>query len=511
MSDLKGLVLRGSVFRIINLFANMSVAFYLMPFLIHTLGDRWYGMWTLIATFMGYYGYLDFGLSVSVQRYIAVAIGKDDKKEISKILTTALGLFFVLGMIAFGATLIIIAIAPYFFSDSNEIYIFRTVLLALGINVGFTFALAPINGLMTGHLRYDISTTINITKLIIRTILIVYFIKSGYSIIALAFITLFADVGGNLVKMLVSRRIFKGIHVEKDLYSKSCLKDLFSYGGKIFVNQLADLMRFRLDHFVIASFINLSSVAMFNIASQLVHYFRRFMGAIMGVLTPLYARYQAEEDKEAVYKAYYFTSKIAVIISILVGGAGIAFGKDFISLWMGEEYLYAYTVLVVLLVPIVFFVAQSPANSVIYGLGAVGILAKVSIIESIANLILSIALVGPYGLIGVALGTGIPLVAFSVFLLYLANRLVEGKVRSYFYHVSPAIVISVILQTLTWYYVTQYGIKSYLDIILLALMLYPVQLAIIVFLSLSSAELLVIKKAGLKALGIKKFNIDTEK
>ena len=76
MSDVKGLVLRGSVLRAAMLFANVAVALYMMPFLVHALGDRWYGMWTLVATFMGYYGYLDFGLSVSVQRFIAGAIGR---------------------------------------------------------------------------------------------------------------------------------------------------------------------------------------------------------------------------------------------------------------------------------------------------------------------------------------------------------------------------------------------------------------------------------------------------
>ena len=38
--------------RAVTLFVNVAVAFYMMPFIIHAIGDRWHGMWTLAATFI---------------------------------------------------------------------------------------------------------------------------------------------------------------------------------------------------------------------------------------------------------------------------------------------------------------------------------------------------------------------------------------------------------------------------------------------------------------------------
>ncbi len=502
MSKLRGLVLRGSVFRMVMLFANIAVAFYMMPFLIHSLGDRWYGMWTLVATFMGYYGYLDFGLSISVQRFIARAIGKEDQEEVNKTVSTALFLFIIIGIIVLIISLIIAAMSPIFFSDSEEISIFRIVMVVMGLNVAITFMMAPVNGLMTGNLRYDIATGINMGKLAIRTALIIYFIMLGYSIIALACITLLADVGGNLVKIIIAKKIFKGIEVKRKLYSADLLKSLFGYGGKTFVNQLADLMRFGLDHLVIAAFINLSAVTLYNIASQLVYYFRSFIGSLTGVLTPVYARYQAAEDSEMIYKTYYFTSKIAALISVLTGGAAIIFGRDFILIWMGRDYIEAYRLLTLLIVPTVLFVAQSPANSVIYGLGAVGILAKVSIIEAITNVVLSVALVGPLGLIGIALGTAIPLVFFSIFLLFLAIRLVGGNLSTYVRSVGPVFIVAITLQVIAWYVVSNQEISSYSDILVLILYIYPLQLILLTFLVFSPDERQIVFDAGRRALGI---------
>src|SRR3990172_1698655 len=121
MSQMRGLLLRGSILRALLLVINIAVALYMMPFLVHALGDRWYGMWTLVGTFMGYYGYLDFGLSVAVQRFIAGAIGRKDGAETNRLLTTSVVLFAALGAIAMVATLVIAYFSDYFFSDPTEI------------------------------------------------------------------------------------------------------------------------------------------------------------------------------------------------------------------------------------------------------------------------------------------------------------------------------------------------------------------------------------------------------
>jgi len=39
-------------------------------FIIHSIGDRWYGLWVIVGTLMGYYGLLDFGLASASQRFI---------------------------------------------------------------------------------------------------------------------------------------------------------------------------------------------------------------------------------------------------------------------------------------------------------------------------------------------------------------------------------------------------------------------------------------------------------
>ena len=77
LSALAKKVLPGSALRVVNLFVGVVISLFLIPFIVHHLGDRLYGFWSLVGTFVGYYGLLDLGLSSAVSQFVCVAIGRN--------------------------------------------------------------------------------------------------------------------------------------------------------------------------------------------------------------------------------------------------------------------------------------------------------------------------------------------------------------------------------------------------------------------------------------------------
>jgi O-antigen/teichoic acid export membrane protein len=77
---------------------------------------------------------------------------------------------------------------------------------------------------------------------------------------------------------------------------------------------------------------------------------------------------------------------------------------------VGARYVpHSYPVLVVMIIPFALMLAQAASTRILFGLGKHQTMASITVIEGIANLILSIALVRPLGIVGDALGTAIPL------------------------------------------------------------------------------------------------------
>ena len=84
-------LIHGSGLRVASLVANTLTSFLLMPFLVHHLGDRNYGFWSLAGAILGYYGILDFGIVSAVQFYVAKALGEKDVDYANRTISTSRG------------------------------------------------------------------------------------------------------------------------------------------------------------------------------------------------------------------------------------------------------------------------------------------------------------------------------------------------------------------------------------------------------------------------------------
>ncbi|HEY6291446.1 MAG TPA: polysaccharide biosynthesis C-terminal domain-containing protein [Terriglobia bacterium] len=99
----------------------------------------------------------------------------------------------------------------------------------------------------------------------------------------------------------------------------------------------------------------------------------------------------------------------------------VILGKQIIEVWVGAKYLPSYSILVLLVVPKTLYLAQAASTMVLLGMGRHRLLALISLPGGRLNLGLSVLLGRYLRIVGVALGTAIPLACTS--LLFLPRQL----------------------------------------------------------------------------------------
>jgi O-antigen/teichoic acid export membrane protein len=101
-----------------------------------------------------------------------------------------------------------------------------------------------------------------------------------------------------------------------------------------------------------------------------------------------------------------------------------AWGDQFLTLWVGAQFLPSYSTLVVLTMGVLAIAIQGPASQILLALERHRLMAVLAGAEAVFNLGLSILLGRRYGIVGVALGTTIPttVVGFGVLLPYTCRR-----------------------------------------------------------------------------------------
>jgi len=411
MSMLKR-VLTGSALSVIALFANIAVAMFMMPFIIHALGDHDYGLWVLVASFIGYYGLLDFGMSVAVTRFISRADGQGNVEEMNVILNTSSAFFATLGIIVFLISCTVAWFVPTFVE--NNVFVVQMLWLTVGITSIFQFGLRGFYGVLFAKIRQDIMSYTTLAKIFIRMSLILYFLSNGYGVMALAIISMVTELLTYAIDMIILRKIYPEMKISWKLVKMSRIKALIRYGIFSMVNQISDLMRLRALPVIVTYATNITYIVFFSIAIRLMEIYYQVLEKVIHILTPVFSKYEGADNTDGITKMFWIAFRVNLAISILVGFGIMFFGNSFISWWIGPEYVLASDLTIWLGVGFLAYTTQQTGKTALFGISKHERYAVISAIESTAGAALGAVLGTLYGPLWIAVGVATSMIVFEI-------------------------------------------------------------------------------------------------
>ncbi len=462
-------LLHSATIRNIHLVLQIIVAFVMMPFIIHSLGDRMYGFWVLIGTFMGYYGLLDLGLSSATSRFVSQSLGRQDENGMNEIFNNSLLLFTFIGLFICLLSFLVYLLSSFFIENPVELHVFKTLLILLGINIAISFPVKAFEGVLTSFLRFDLIAYAAIIRLLISNLLIYFFLSAGYGIVTIGVITFATSLLQYFLVIVFTRKVFTAININFSLQNRSKFRKLFNYSWKSFAIQFGGLLKNKVDVFVIAGFLNVNLVTYYSVATRIIEYLTTFMINTMGILLPVFSQYEGRNHYDTLREKFFQMSKLSATMSVFMGLSVFFYGKSFIVAWMGDDFTVSYTVLIILCTAFTTSFMQNPSLNLLYGISKHHLYAIANNLEGIFNLLLSLVLVKFYGLYGVALGTAIPMIIFKLFIqpIYVC-RAIEISARKYYWNTMflPAFKTAVPLM-IYFYYTRSFITPDFTNILLL--------------------------------------------
>ena len=201
----------------------------------------------------------------------------------------------------------------------------------------------------------------------------------------------------------------------------AAFRNMIGYGALAFAILAAEKLRFQSDAMVIGAFLSSTAIASFSIGSRLVEFSSYAVRSMSQIFTPMSSQFDAARDFRRLQRTFLAGNRACALITFPLCVTLIVLGKRIIEAWVGAKYLSSYSVLLLLIVPRSLYLAQSTSIRVLLGMGRHRVLASALLLEGGLNLMLSLILVRPYGILGVALGTALPLACTS--LLFLPRHL----------------------------------------------------------------------------------------
>lgn len=389
---------------------NVLVGIFLSPFILHRLGDAAFGIWVLIFSVTGYYGLFDLGIRSSIIRYVSKHTAAGDHEKLAQFVNTALFTYTGIGIVTMALTLGLNTSIERMFHIPPEMHAqARWLLLMVGASVSLGFPLGVFGGMMEGLQRFYILNWTGTASSLLRAALIVYFMHRGYGLITVALITVLLPIVFSVVCGIIVFRLCP-VPLGWRYADRESFRHMATYGGTTFVAIVAAQLRFRTDAVVLGSMMTAVAITYFNIGSRMVDYAQNFLSSMAQIFVPMASQSEATGDAGRLRKLYIAGNRACAFTIFPVAAILLILGKDIIRIWVGARYVpHSYPVLVVLMIPFALTMMQGASARILYGLGKHRTYAVVTLIEGVANLILSIALVPALGIVGDALGTAIPL------------------------------------------------------------------------------------------------------
>ncbi len=398
---------------------GLAVCLVLMPFTLRILGDDHYGMWVFINAIAGYSGLLNLGFGQTLSRYVSAYHAQGDSERLNRVVNLIGVIYLATSTLAVTIAAVVAWLAPTLWPQSlipaTEM---RLVILLLGINTAIGILGSVFGGVLLGLQRWDLERAMLVSSSLARFGLTLFFLTNRESgLLMMALITLGTTLVENGGLVWAASRQAPELRFGRRYLSRETFHECAHFGTFSMLDMVAAKVIENTDSIVIGCVLGPAAIVPYNVASRLCQLIVKPLQLIGQICLP-----QAG--------AYHATGQIHMLRELVTKGMGLAllliagyfigasfFGPMLMQTWLGKTYHDAQLLMMVMLSAQLVGTPMKVVSGVLYGMGDARRPALTYILEAFGKLMLSLLLIVPFGLVGAAIATAVPMVLVELGLL----------------------------------------------------------------------------------------------
>ncbi len=425
-----GRTVKNAAYGFVSYLWPILFSFFLTPFIIHKLGVAQYGVYVLLLTVVGFFSLFNFGFMYTFVRELSAAeataaehheqFGHAHHERIRKIFGATLAVFIGVGLIAVCVGIVLAIVGPAIFKVSAvDLASVRLSFFLVGL-LGFVNSISLVYSQIPFALqRQDIGTNITIANITILNMLSLGAVFLGFGVATLIVLQLFSALFTLVVLYLYSRRLAPWLtphfHRERAIYAS-----LGTAGGYVYLHNLSSTFLGQLDRMIISTMIGSSVLTYYAIPNSITEKIQGTITSLSGILFPLTSQLHGQGEVEKLRRIYRRAMTIIVVLATALASTVAVFGAKLLTYWVGPEIAAISVPLLGWLVPTYFLLAVfMPLTNFLGGIGKTKFMAFSSLSMAALNVILLVALLPNYGILGAAMAYFFSLLPLVAIIYYM--------------------------------------------------------------------------------------------
>jgi O-antigen/teichoic acid export membrane protein len=363
------LILRAVTTSWVAVMANAAVGLLLTPYVLHHIGDEAFGLWVLVVTLVGYYGFLDGGVRSSILRYTSRSRALGDQQSAKEVVATAFYYYLcVCALVILGTYLSVSATSRFFGVHNQLLGAFTSLFWLAGVVQGLSLPLAVFSASLEGAGRYDQVYVIRVVSLAVRVVAVIAVVRAGGGLFGVGAAALLSQLLAYVIQVPLAIRANQSLSLRPKWVRKSVFFNMLRYGSISVTVFIGEKLRSCIYPLVIAKFLTPVAVTFFSLPVRILSLPTEGIGTMTEIVNPVSSELEARNDFAKLRELILLSVQSAFLLLAPMAAFLFIFGRELLTLWVGPYYASTYGLLVLLTLGMGTAATQCCVQSMLFGI-----------------------------------------------------------------------------------------------------------------------------------------------
>lgn len=444
---------KGAILSYIQVVLSVVVSIVYVPVLLRYLGQSEYGLYQIVGSFFSYISVFELCMSTGVLRNYCNALGSKNTEIADVTLSMARVIYRAMAVLIAVIGVIVFFLFRHLYTSSFstlELKEGSAILILLFANMLVTLLGSVYLTILTGHEKFTFLKVLAIVIQIVQPFLVILCVRKVPYAITISTVIVLLNILIVFIRYIYVTRKLKIRIIKKEKDTK-VIQDIVGLSVTILMGCIADQIFWKTDQIILGKLFNTALVAVYSVGAQIYMMYMQFGTQIASVFYPKVSiLYQENNGNKKVSELFVRVGRMTFMVIMLILSGFIAFGKEFLMIWVGTGYTEAYYVSIVVMIPFSVDLAQNLALAILQVKKQYGFRAKIYFFNAVINIITTMIFASYFGIVGAAISTGLSMTITSGFIMnwyYLKKA--ELDIAKFWKESIPVIMVAIVMSCIS--------------------------------------------------------------
>lgn len=395
-------------YQIVSIILNFVSRYFFLKY----LGIELLGINSTIVSFINTLSLAELGFQTAITFHLYKPLEEKDEDLINRIMNIFKLIYSFVGSLIFVVGLLLIPFLSIFLKgiEIDEYIILCFILNLIIVSSSYFFSYQRV--LLYADKRDFICKYVDLITSIIFTVSKIFIIVYFKSFILYLIISIFQSLIANLIINFYTKKNYK--YIKKNKIDFYYMKKIFRDVKHIISAKFSNYIYSSTDTIIISSFVGTIYVGYFVNYTTIILQLKSLLTMVFNPLLPIIGRTSSNYNSKRQMILFNRITFVRYILILLVVLPTFILIDEFISIWLGKEYIISFSLVILLIIDFYISLIYAPCYEFIQVRGMFKEEEKIMIIGALLNIILSIIFTLSCGIIGVLIGTVITQLFFWI-------------------------------------------------------------------------------------------------